>query len=116
MKESYSEGLAIHTGPESCGRDRKVMDEALTGVHAGWVLSCETPSHPSRVVPMGCRPLRSKGKATLGMPLSEAFTDPAQSETPSMHGSTLRGNREILRMPGPRGGPGRIGKSKDERR
>lgn len=116
MKESYSEGVAIHTGPESCGWDRKVTDEALTGVHAGWVLSCETPSHPLTGGPLGCRPLRCRGKATPGVPLSEALTDPAQSETPRMHGNTLHGNREIPRMPGPRGGPGRIGKSKDESR
>jgi RNA-directed DNA polymerase len=31
MKESYGEGLAIHTGPESCGAARKSGDEALTG-------------------------------------------------------------------------------------
>ena len=27
---SYGEGLANHTGPESCGDDRKVVAEALT--------------------------------------------------------------------------------------
>src|SRR5260370_3706439 len=37
MKESYGEGLAAHTGPESCA----VVREALTGVHAGRVFSRE---------------------------------------------------------------------------
>lgn len=42
MQESYSEGLAIHTGPESCGYAGNGLFEALTGVHAGWVLSRES--------------------------------------------------------------------------
>lgn len=41
MKESYGEGVATHSGPESCVWYRKVSDEALTGVHAGQPLSCE---------------------------------------------------------------------------
>lgn len=41
-EESYSEGLAIHTDPESCGYVGNDMSEALTGAHAGWVLSRES--------------------------------------------------------------------------
>jgi hypothetical protein len=41
MKESYTEGLAIYAGPESCGVHRQVLAEALTGESAGWVLSRE---------------------------------------------------------------------------
>jgi hypothetical protein len=41
MKEPYGEGLASHTGPESCVDSRKAGHEALTGVHAGGVLSRE---------------------------------------------------------------------------
>ena len=41
MRVSYGEGLASHTGPESCGAVRKGVVEALTGVRAGWVLSHE---------------------------------------------------------------------------
>jgi RNA-directed DNA polymerase len=41
MKESYGKGVAIHLGPESCAASRKAAIEALTGVHAGRVLSCE---------------------------------------------------------------------------
>ena len=37
MKESYGEGVAIHTGPESCGNVSNGMAEALTGVRAGRV-------------------------------------------------------------------------------
>lgn len=41
MKVSCNEGLANHVGPESCGGDRKVAVEALTGESAGRVLSLE---------------------------------------------------------------------------
>jgi hypothetical protein len=39
MEEPYGEGLASRTGPESCADSRKAGREALTGVHAGGVLS-----------------------------------------------------------------------------
>ena len=42
MKESYGEGLATHTGPESCGAAREGGVEALTGVRAGRVFSRES--------------------------------------------------------------------------
>jgi hypothetical protein len=41
MKESHRKGLANHPDPESCVANRKVAIEALTGAHAGRVLSCE---------------------------------------------------------------------------
>jgi hypothetical protein len=41
MRVSYGEGLANHTGPESCGSTREDAAEALTGVRAGWVSSHE---------------------------------------------------------------------------
>lgn len=41
MKESYGEGVATHTGPESCVGFPRGGGEALTGVHAGRVLSRE---------------------------------------------------------------------------
>jgi hypothetical protein len=41
MKESYRKGVAIHPDPESCMASRKATIEALTGAHAGQVLSCE---------------------------------------------------------------------------
>jgi hypothetical protein len=42
MQESYSERLAIYTGPESCGVVREDSVEALTGESAGRVFSRET--------------------------------------------------------------------------
>jgi hypothetical protein len=41
MKESYRKGLANHPDPESCCGRRKAAVEALTGAHAGRVLSFE---------------------------------------------------------------------------
>jgi RNA-directed DNA polymerase len=41
MKESYGEGVATHTDPESCGAVREDGVEALTGARAGRVLSRE---------------------------------------------------------------------------
>ena len=38
MKESYGEGLASHTGSESCGHGRKAGYEALTGGTTGQVI------------------------------------------------------------------------------
>lgn len=46
MKESYSEGLAIHADPESCGGARKGAAEALTGADAGQPLSRERNKQP----------------------------------------------------------------------
>jgi hypothetical protein len=42
MQESYSERLAIYTGPESCGVVREDNAEALTGESAGRLFSRET--------------------------------------------------------------------------
>ena len=41
MKVPYGEGVAIHTGPESCGVVRKGRAEALTGGCIGQVFSPE---------------------------------------------------------------------------
>ena len=41
MKESYRKGVASYPDPESCVASRKAAIEALTGAHAGGVLSCE---------------------------------------------------------------------------
>src|SRR3954471_15083820 len=38
----YGEGVATHTGPESCGCGREAAREALTGVRAGQVWSGES--------------------------------------------------------------------------
>src|SRR3990172_60733 len=47
MKESYGEGVATHTDPETCAGARKGAGEALTGARAGRVSSREIHA-PSR--------------------------------------------------------------------
>ena len=46
MREPGTEGVAAHSGPESCGCARKDVLEALTGVRAGRVLSRENINVP----------------------------------------------------------------------
>jgi hypothetical protein len=110
MKESYVVGLATHSGPESCGVARKGSAEAWTGGRAGRVLSRVTTF---------LRDADAVGESGRQHPVRryrEAQRNPARSETPCTHGSTLRGNREVPCSPGNAVAPGRVGKSKDVRR
>ena len=109
MKESHVEGLANHSGPESCVERRDSLGEALTGEGVGWVLSREM------FLVRDADPVGEWGRPQSMFRLGEEHWYPARSETPSMHGSNLRENREILRPPKP-ARLGRIEKSKDVRR
>ena len=93
MKELHREGRATHPGPESCGCYRKVTGEALTGESAGQPLSCEI--HNSSVPTLFSE---AEGKTEEGA-YGESSKGLAQSETLSMHGHSLHGNREILEVP-----------------
>ena len=76
MQESYGEGVASHTGPESCVAARKDGDEALTGVRAGRPLSreIEDPSRgghfgvPTHVTRCGRPHLRRRYREMVGDP------------------------------------------------
>ncbi len=72
-RNSHVEGLATHDGPESCGRARKGVPEALTGVHAGRVLSREIEFNFQ--VPR----LFLKSKATPATSIGETERDLARS-------------------------------------
>jgi hypothetical protein len=111
MQESYGEGAATHTGPESCGGVRKGIGEALTGGGAGRVLSREI--HDSL---RGADAVEESGRPHRLRRYCEAQPDPARSKTPGMRPITSHGNREIPRLSGAEGAPDRIGKSKDTRR
>ncbi len=110
MKESYVEGLAAHSGPESCVAVRKGRSEALTGVRAGWVLSRE------RRFLRGADAVRRSGRLYPSHRYREMRRSPARSETPCMYGNTSRENREIPCPPVADGAAGRVGKSEDTRR
>lgn len=98
MKVSYVEGLASYGGPESCVHLRKGVGEALTGGRVGRVLSCviHAPGRKVRAV-WGAEVVETHRRPHRACRIGEAGTDPAQSETPRMHASTLFGNREIPR-------------------
>jgi RNA-directed DNA polymerase len=110
MKESYGEGLATHTAPESCGAARKDSVEALTGVRAGRVFSRERTSLRGADAVGG-----AEGHTRMHRQ-RKMHTDPARSKTPSTYGDTSHENREILWLPAAMAATGRVGKSKDARR
>jgi RNA-directed DNA polymerase len=110
MKESYGEGLATHTDPESCGAARKGGVEALTGARAGQVFSRESDFL------RGADAVRRSGRPHPAYRERKMRRDPARSETLSTYGNTSHENREILGPPAADGVAGRVGKSKDVRR
>ena len=109
MKESYVKGLANRDGPESCTGARKGAGEALRGERAARVLSGQMNLNRDADL------VRRRGRPQPTRRNGKAWRYPARSETPGMHGSNLRENREILRPP-TKLGVGRIEKSKDVRR
>jgi hypothetical protein len=117
MQESYGEGIANHTGPESCVGVRKGDGEALTGVRAGRVLSREINALLRKQwVLRGADAVVMSGRLHWVHRNREMCLAPARSETPCMYGNALRGSREVPRPPTMEGIAGRIGKSKDIRR
>ena len=90
MKESHGEGVADHTGPESCVVIRKGGGEALTGEGTGRVLSRERGSNGS------ADPVQARERPHRAHREGERREDCPWSETPRMCGSSLSGNRESL--------------------
>ena len=92
MQVPDSEGLATHTGPESCvplGNGRR---EALTGERAGRVLS------PEIGLLLGADALLTRGRQHRRPRFGEGETDLAGSETSGMRENTLCGTREALHL------------------
>ena len=110
MKESYGEGVATHTDPESCGAVCKDRVEALTGARAGRVFSRE-----SRFL-RDADAVGESGRPHQPHRDRERRLGPARSETPCTYGRTSRGSREVPWTPAADGVAGRVGKSKDVRR
>ena len=109
MKKSYGEGLATHTGPESCGAAREGGVEALTGVRAGRVFSRESTFLRDADV------VRRSGRPHPVHRYREVQRSPARSETPCTLGNTSHENREIPCLLQADGVWGRVRKSKDAR-
>ena len=95
---------------ESCADDREVVGEALIGARVGRVLSSEIADV------WGADVLGTCGRQHLVRRNRETGWDPAESKTPSMHGSTSYRSWEIPCSPAKDGVAGRIGKPKDVRR
>jgi len=89
MKESYTEDLANHGDPESCGRTRKGMSEALTGVCMGRVLSREN------TLPSGADAVEDSGRQHGCQRKGELANAPARSETSCTYRNSMGENREI---------------------
>ncbi len=94
MKVSYVEGLATHSGPESCAGAGNRTGEALTGERAGWVLSREIDTLRKQVL-RGADVVEDNGRPHRLRRHGKVQLDPAWSETPGMYAGTLCGNREI---------------------
>ena len=109
MKVSNVKGQANRNGPESCVVWGDPQGEALTGESAGWVLSRE------KDLVRDADPVGVRGRPQPVFRFGKERWYPARSETPSMHGSNLRENREILRSPQPARW-GRIENSNEVRR
>ena len=100
MKVSYGEGLANHTGPESCGVAREGGCEALTGEGAGRVFSRE------RTILRDADAVGGGGRHHRMHRHREVRPSPARSQTPSTYRNILHGNREIPRSPRAKARPG----------
>ena len=117
MKVSHVEGIASHSGLESCGATRKDGDEALTEERAGWVLSRENMTLLRKQQALrGADALEISGRQHRAHRSRKVGSDLARSKTPNMHGTILRGNREIPRLSAEERSAGRVGKSKNARR
>jgi hypothetical protein len=95
MKESHSEGVAIHAGPEPCVVVRKDEGEASAGVRAGRVLSREIRDPQRKLRKLrGADALGEGGRQHLTRRYREAC-------------GTLRGRRPRARTESTRSGTGR---------
>ena len=93
MRESDTEGVAIHSGPESCVGAREGVREVLAGVRAGWAIE------PRNQGVRGADAVNYDGRQHRRQRYRELPTDPARSKNLCMHGISLRENREVPRSP-----------------
>jgi RNA-directed DNA polymerase len=85
MKEPDGEGVASHTGPESCEGGGDAALEALTGVRAGWVLSLVMSSVGS------ADGFLIRGRQHEAGRYRKVRLDSPGSKTPCTHGHTSQG-------------------------
>src|SRR5437879_12600748 len=99
MKVSYSEGVALHTGPESCTFVRKDEGEALTGERARqvWSREIEPPSR-QRWPLRGADGVELSGRQDWSRRYRETLLDPARSGPLCLYVSIFSANREPSRL------------------
>jgi hypothetical protein len=93
MEELYIEGVATRDDPESCVGVREGGGEALTGVRAGRAIEPRNP------LIRGADAVDRSGRPHHRPRYRELPADPARSKTPSMHGISMRENREVPHLP-----------------
>jgi len=108
VRVRYVEGLAIHSGPESCAVIREGFSEALTGVRTGQPLSRERTIVPGADIV-------SKMESNTDGRAMRAPGRPGVVADPGMCARSLHGNREILGLAG-EALPVRIGKARSRSR
>ena len=89
MKESYSEVLARHAGPESYADRGNTLGVATAGVHAGPVLSSV-----NRFIPCADVVQTAEGN-TASSANGKHEVNAAESKTWCMYGNSKRENREV---------------------
>jgi len=93
MEELYIEGLANHDDPEPCVGARKGAGEASVGARAGRAI--EPRNHRIR----GADVVYGNGRQHCQQRYRELLVGPARSENHGMHGTSMRENREVPRLP-----------------
>src|SRR5262245_27804009 len=88
MKESYREGIANHSGPESCeGTSNGALEALDRGICR---LGIELRNHALR----GADGVRQQGRQQRVQAITQAWRGPAESKTPNMQRNSMRENRE----------------------
>ena len=109
MQVRCSEGVAIHTGPESCVSGREARGEALTGERIGQPLSRE------KSLILGADAVH-KAQGNMSGRDSARPGRPGVVRDPGMCRRSLHGNREISRSTARQQPSVRIGKARSRSR
>ena len=109
MQVSCSEGVANHTGPESCVGVREDAGEALTGERIG-----QPSSRENLIVPDADVFIFTEGN--MESAITRALAQSGVVLDPGMCGSSLRGNREVSGLTCGRIPQARIGKTRSRSR
>ncbi len=97
MKESYSEVLARHAGPESYADRGNTLGVATAGVHAGPATQ-RVPGSVNRFIPCADVVQTAEGNIVRAFD-GQRETSTAESKTWCMYGNSKRENREIPSAP-----------------